>query len=198
MGLRLTDALPSAVIVGGRAFPINTDFRAGIKFETLLSESRNRNDKEFLLNILNLYYGDNIPQDVETAVREMLTFYALGNPTEESNVQTNKKTANERIYDFNHDAPYIYAAFQQVYGIDLIDVPHLHWWKFNALFSSLPDDCLISQIMKLRSTNLSEIKDTKERSRIAAAKAKWALPSLLTPEEKVSLAGSIFAGGLKK
>ena len=42
------------------------------------------------------------------------------------------------VLDYDKDAPYIYAAFLEQYGIDLIDA-RLHWYKFLALLHGLHD-----------------------------------------------------------
>lgn len=56
----------------------------------------------------------------------------------------------QKIFDFEQDAKYIYAAFMQAYNIDLLDVKKLHWWKFISLFNGLPQDTKIMQIIDIR------------------------------------------------
>ena len=43
--------------------------------------------------------------------------------------------------------------------------------------------------------DLSAINDKKERARLARLKAKYALPSILSNEERIALAGNAFSGG---
>lgn len=164
-------------------------------------QSNNRNEKDLLIEALGLYYGENArikSRDVKPAVEQMIRFYACGKLPHEimQKSKQNQVHSDNRVYDYMIDAAYIYAAFYQTYQIDLQELKYMHWWKFSALFKSLPDDCKVVQIMHLRAKNLSEIKDQKERSRIAEEQAKWALPSRLTPEQKISLAGSLFGKGL--
>ena len=42
------------------------------------------------------------------------------------------------VLDYDKDSPYIYAAFLEQYGIDLVDT-RLHWYKFLALLHGLHD-----------------------------------------------------------
>ena len=42
------------------------------------------------------------------------------------------------VLDYDKDAPYIYAAFLEQYGIDLVDT-RLHWYKFLSLLHGLHD-----------------------------------------------------------
>ena len=54
-------------------------------------------------------------------------------------------------YDIRYDGDYIYASFLQAYGIDLFDVQgELHWKKFNALLSGLPEGTKFMEVIKIR------------------------------------------------
>ena len=74
----------------------------------------------------------------------MLWFYQCGE-SEQKEEDKNKRQRCQRrnsrdpAYSFAQDAPYIYAAFKEQYGIDLTEV-EMHWWKFMALFESLNED----------------------------------------------------------
>lgn len=59
---------------------------------------------------------------------------------------------NEKIFDFEQDAGFIYASFMQAYGIDLIEQQgKLHWQKFITLFRGLPENTKIREVMGIRS-----------------------------------------------
>lgn len=83
----------------------------------------------------------------------------------------------ESDFDFEVDAKYIFAAFTQAYGIDLIEVQgKLHWTKFVALLNALPSDTVFRQIRQIRSTDLSKIKDKDQRELIRIQQNEFALP----------------------
>ena len=83
----------------------------------------------------------------------------------------------ESDFDFEVDAKYIFAAFMQAYGIDLIEVQgKLHWTKFVALLNALPSDTVFRQIRQIRSTDLSKIKDKDQRELIRIQQNEFALP----------------------
>ncbi len=193
----LLDALPDAVKVDGRAFFVDADFRNFIRFEQTMKDTEMDNAKKVLLT-LERFYGENIPHDVAGAFHAILWLYQLG-----EDVETKKKRVVKNgdvelrpkmIYDFDFDAPYIFSAFLTQYGVDLNEIPFLHWWKFHAMFQGLGEDIKICQIMSYRATDLGKIKDQKERSRIAKLKRIYALPQNLTYEEKVAQAGAAFGG----
>ena len=170
----LLDKLPTAVKVGGKMYDINADFRTGIRLEmTAVSEL---DDTEKLMRRLLLYYGDIacVPADVGAAFTAVMNFYHCDKDNaSQGGTATNRRT---QIYSFEHDAPYIYAAFLQQYGIDLnkIESEDLHWWKFSALFQSLGEDMKISKIMYYRDVDLRG-KSKGERAFLSDMKKRYAL-----------------------
>ncbi|SPE18696.1 Gp15 family bacteriophage protein [Latilactobacillus sakei] len=93
------------------------------------------------------------------------------------------KKDGEQLVSFLFDAKYIYAAFVQAYNIDLIEQQgSLHWAKFSALLNTLPDDTLMRQIIDIRKTKLSEIKDKDERTRIKKLKQQFSLENKVDEE----------------
>lgn len=192
----LIDPLPETVMVNGREFSINTDFRVGILFEMLMDDS-SVSKKEKIFSALSLYYTEEIPQDIEKAVDAIITFYRCGrtDDTRKKSHQKKEKSLKKLIYSFEHDDSYIFAAFFDQYSLDLNEINNLHWWKFMALFRGLKSDNEIVKIMGYRSTDVSKIKNKEERQRIIHLQNVYALPSTKSFEEKVSTAGAIFGGG---
>lgn len=89
-----------------------------------------------------------------------------------------KKASGPRTFDFDQDAGPIYAAFFQCYGLDLLGRDrNLHWWKFVQLFSGLPEDTRMMQIVSIRSRPLP--KPTKynaeERQNLLRLKSAYRL-----------------------
>ena len=190
----LLDYLPETVKVDGIEYAISCDFRTGIIFEKILND-KELNNQEIVKTALELYYVDDMPSDIEDALDAILYFYSCGNRKKSTGAGTKSNSINQpRIYDFDHDADYIFAAFLTQYGIDLNEIEYMHWWKFQALFKSLESHNKIVEIMGYRATDLGSIKDKKERSRIAKLKVLYAIPEDLTFEDKVGRAGAAFGG----
>ena len=87
-------------------------------------------------------------------------------------------------FDFEQDADYIYAAFMQTYGIDLINERgRLDWRRFISLFQGLPEDTKIREIMDIRSKKLPAPTkyNQEERRSLIEAKRAFALDKS-TPE----------------
>ena len=55
------------------------------------------------------------------------------------------------VYDISLDGDFIYASFMQAYDIDLLEERgKLHWKKFNALLSGLPEGTKFVEVIKIR------------------------------------------------
>lgn len=192
----LLDTLPETVEIDGRVYFVDTDFRTMIILEKIIMDA-SMDSRERVERVIDLVFSDEKPTDLEAAVNSAMDIYSCGNASQGR--QRRKKNGDveikpKQIYDFEHDAPYIYGAFLSYYGIDLNQIEYLHWWKFVALFKSLPSDCKIVEIMGYRAADLGKIKDKDERSRIASLKRIYAIPQNFTTEDKIAMAGMAFGG----
>ena len=195
----LIDPLPTHLIVGGRAFAIDSNFRAGILFELMVTDG-SLTDAELSVNALNLFFTDEIPEDREAAFEAIIWFYRNGyeeKPTRRRKAKQEpvKEPEQSRVFSFEEDAPLIYAAFMSQYGIDLQDIEYLHWWKFNAMFRGIREDERLTEIIGYRSIDLNSIEDKKLRAHYTRLKERYALPDCMTIEQKIAMAGNAFSGG---
>lgn len=157
----LVDLLPIAVEIDNKNYEINSDFRTSILFELLMQDS-SIGEEDKIITALELYYPV-IPENINEAIEQMLWFYRCGKEITSSKGNGKGKSVT-RIYSFEHDDDYIYAAFMDQYNIDLQDIEYLHWWKFKAMFKSLKEDNEIVKIMGYRSMDLSKIKSKEEKA----------------------------------
>lgn len=155
----LTQTLPKGIVSHGHYYAINTDFRTWLKFSELVSDKRIPPFKK-AERIIELCYKDRLPDSFDDAMTALMEFYAPKAAAKKCG-RSGKKEA--RVFSFSEDADLIYAAFLSEYGIDLCRT-ELHWWQFRALFSALPQDCRLMQVVGFRSTDPGEIKDSKKRS----------------------------------
>jgi len=193
----LLDILPEEVAINGKRYYIDTDFRTFIIFEKIILD-HTLTAKEKITELLNLVYTEEVPVDVTAAFDAAIQIYRCGEETTSRPGATRKNGDVELkpklIYDYEKDAPYIYAAFLSQYGIDLNEIVYMHWWKFHALFNGLTSSTKIVEIMGYRATDLSKIKDKDERARLAKLKRIYDLPTNYTYEDKVAMAGASFGG----
>ncbi len=155
--------LPNGVLVDRRPYPITTDFRAGL---TMFSWAKS---EQFTVeNLINLWFPQEIPNNLEEALAAILRFY-LRTETPET-----APSSAPAAYDFLQDWDVILSGFQEKYGIDLTNPAlNLHWWRFMALLEGLisPD---LGQRAYLRTADLSEF-DPQIRRKILQMRRKFAV-----------------------
>lgn len=156
------DGLPECVDINGVDIPITTDWRTGVLFEQMVKDPA-LSEMDVVETGIRLYYGDDLSLlmeagTVQDALDAIIWFYSCGNPRKIDSVETPDA---KRVFDYDHDANYIYQAFMSAYGIDLA-TDQLHWWKFRALFGSLPEDCMFMKIVGYRAMKIPP-KATKQQ-----------------------------------
>ena len=137
----IIDAFPEKVQFAGADCPIRTDFRIGMLFEGLIREREIEKDAR-IEQVLRLYYPPESLRHIEQtgaineAVTGVLWFYACGDPPKPEKSSARTGSIRRRLYDWDEDAPMIYAAFYAQCGIDLNRAQGLHGWALCALLSA--------------------------------------------------------------
>lgn len=164
---------PKYVKVGNKKYKINTSYKIAIECNAI-AEDENINDIERALAIIYKLFGDEALEDVENReelLKKAQKYLSCGQEVSNGNV--------EKDMDFVQDMPYIKASFMSDYHINLNDID-MHWWEFYELINGLSNSdigncCVLNRIRNIRTFNLGEIKDPKEREKIMKAKQLVAL-----------------------
>lgn len=162
--MSLYESPPESVLIDGKEYPVETDFRVWVAFQGILLGKDTDQQKAEKITAMMDQMG--FPQTKE-ALEAMLRFYA-GASTEKT---TGGK--NVKAFDFEQDSEYIFSAFYEAYRIDL-SVDKLHWWRFKALFKSLPEDCELCKIMRYRTADIKKV-PKEQRQFYREMKARYAL-----------------------
>ena len=173
----LVDDLPTAVIVDGIEYDIDSDYRAALRIMLAFEDYSLTINEQCGILLANLY--KTIPNNVEHALKVGFKFLACGKDEE--------KTDEEpvRLYSFEQDAKFIFAAFQQTHGVDL-SITKMHWWKFITLFMDLGVNTTFCWLVSLRKrvnsgkASKEELRTASELGDIFAIKQR----DTRTPEEK--------------
>lgn len=160
----LMDDLPKTVTVNGIQCPVNWGYRAMMLIEIDIFRV-DRSDEQKILDILNLFYCQGMPDNTEEALKQLLLFYAGGREQRREAEKKRGVSNVRRCYCFEQDAPYIYAAFRTQYGMNLNQTKNyeLHWWEFKAMFESLNEELKICKIMYYRTAKLSGLGKEQRR-----------------------------------
>lgn len=162
----LLDPLPSQVECHGKKYPIQTDFRAGIRFSMLLRDTARSPPERFREAVLQSYTGKIPPVD---ALEPLFSFYV---PPQK---EIRGKECPDPVCDFQEDAGHIFSAFWEQYGIDL-NTAELHWWKFLALFGDLSENTRYGKIMGYRSAEIPSGMPEEQKEFYREMKRLYALP----------------------
>lgn len=172
------EELPDTVNVGGERIKIITDFREYIRLLDMLKDQELGYVQKFV--IIQQYFLDDVTVD-EEAVSALSGFITMNlnvaEVVEKDGYGNLQEKPKKNLFSYSIDYPYILSGFLRDYGIDLIDIKYMHWWKFRMLFDGLSDDTEIKQRIMYRSVDLSEIKDKEEKKRIKKIQKSIQLPS---------------------
>lgn len=182
--MKLQEALPEGVEIGGRFYRLDFDFRNVLRMmeimqrDDLIPEAREYK----ALRCLTKH-----PRNVH---RVMLAVRAL--LFEEKPAEDEKK-----VTSFEQDAGLIRSAFRQCYGIDLFR-DRLHWLEFRELLQNIPDGSRYSEVLGIRTRPMPKATkyNAEERQWLMKAKAQVALH--LSDEEQAKKydkdVANVFAG----
>ena len=189
--IRLTEKPPVSVEIGGVNVPVNADFRVILCIDAL--HDQGMTDAERGLESLRLFYGA-LPVDIETATEGMLWFLRCGEKEKQAAAWGGKPPKPD--FSFVHDAPMILAAFRDQYDIDLASIDFLHWWEFRALFDGLRSGHLFCEVRRIRSMDLSKVKDNDQRKYYREMQKAYALPLPEGQQEQLdAIAEALMNGG---
>lgn len=164
------EALPEHVEISGERYAVETDFR---KILLVLKAVDDPNLEGFTKDeyLRRHFFKGAAPDGMAGAFAE---FVNCGREERES--------SGRRDFDFEQDAPEIYSAFMQIYGIDLFAVEQLHWWKFSALLDGVcVTDNALSNKIRLRHMDDSE---GEKKAGAERAKRNAALKTEVSGSEK--------------
>lgn len=161
-------SLPNTVSVGGRDFSIYTDFRLWMQFEIAVSKLR----RGETIDIAYLFKNDH------PAYCDLRELFAFSRP--ESPLPRPISHSKAIVLDYELDSDLIYAAFLGQYGIDLVEVEHLHWHKFLALLGGLNDSTRLREVMGYRCYEKST---DKERDIYEEMRRAWEIECISEEEQ---------------
>nr|DAX94004.1 MAG TPA: hypothetical protein [Caudoviricetes sp.] len=161
-------------------------------FEILMQDSE-LEPKEKTVKALELYYPV-VPSNLGKAVEALLWFYKCGKADNPQKQKINARKGKTRVYSFEYDDDYIYAAFMTQYGIDLNSIEYMHWWKFRSMFNSLTNQCEFVKIMEYRSIDLKDNMPKEQKAFYRKMKRIYALPSMDDEDKRTNAIAEALMG----
>ena len=171
-------------------YTANTDFRVAIRCNEI-AQDKTIGNYERVLGIICTMFGPEAVDNTnhhEKLLKWVLNYLSCGKEIEDTKEQPDM--------DYVEDMDYIEASFMSDFGIDL-ENEEMDWQKFNKLINGLSNSelgncCVLNRVRNLRNLDLSTIKDSKEREKLAKAKKQVALKKYskeynLTKEQEESM-----------
>ena len=168
---------PKFVEVNGNKYLINTDFKTALKCDEIARDV-NINDIERALAIIYLLFGEKAvknSKDWEKLLKLAIKYIKCGKEDKESEEK-------EPDMSFKQDWGYIQASFMSDYGIDISNA-NIDWWTFYRLIEGLTENSILNRVRYVRSYDISQIKDQKERNEWIKRKKEVELKREKTLEE---------------
>lgn len=175
----IINPIPTEMRLNGRKYRLNLSFNRVIAFYELFKD-----DNLFSYSdMIDIAYEWLVKSPKHISIKEK--YAVIEKINKEYLIDTrnaeNKKKSRTAV-NFITDSKYIYAAFRQHYGINLLEYQNkLTWWEFIAMFDSLPGDSKIKEIMYIRTrkvpdfngNNLDEITRIKEQQEYYFLPENW-------------------------
>lgn len=175
------NSYPQFAEVKGKRYKINTDFGIALRCNEV-AEDTSILDEERALAIIYLLYGDKGIEDKqnwEELFKIALKYLSCG----QNKNRENNDNKEEVDMDFKQDWNYIQTSFFSDYNIDLSQTK-MHWWQFCNMVGGLTDKCILSRVRFVRTFDISQIRDPKEREKWIKQKQMVTLKREKTSEEK--------------
>lgn len=177
---------PEYVKIDDKKYKINTSYKVALECN-LIATDETIGDYERALAIIYKLFGESGLRDSNnhTKLLELGQKYlAIGKDMTE----IKKELKNEPDFDYFQDWDYIKASFMSDYHIDLDEKEDMHWWTFFNLLNGLSSSemgncCILNKIRYIRSYDLSQEKDSKQRVKMQKLKQQFALKK---KEEKLT------------
>lgn len=143
--------LADGITVGGRDYPIRSDFRSVLILLNCIETGAEISD------MTEYFYIGEVPENGEEL---MLDFIGREYIPQKGNA-----------FSFFGDFGLIFGAFMECYGVNLFR-DELHWHEFTGLFMSLRGDCAFSKLIKCR---CGDFPDSRQKLRARKIARKYNL-----------------------
>lgn len=156
--------LPDSIEVDGEFYYIQTDYKYIILFNRLIQNQATLDKFDFM-------YPFEKPENRQAGFDQIALF--VNPPT--LLPRSDGTESSLRVVDYDIDSDYIFAAFYEQYGIDLMDPTlDMHWHKFLALFRALKATKM-NDIIEIRSYT-TPVKGLDHDKYSIRLRQQWELP----------------------
>ncbi|MCL2816683.1 MAG: bacteriophage Gp15 family protein [Oscillospiraceae bacterium] len=149
---------PETIEIDGSIYHINADFRNILRIFDMIDNEDIPVSKKFR-KLKEWFFECDLPENIsgETGAEAFIDFVDVERNAETFTEYVLVNEEFEKQFCYNFDAEEIYAGFISEYGIDLVDVEFLHWYKFRILLENLPPESAFKRKVELRLMDLNNL-----------------------------------------
>ncbi|WP_313430001.1 Gp15 family bacteriophage protein [Siminovitchia terrae] len=154
--MRLNDPLVTSFSYEGKKYQIDLAFDNVLDVFDVLNDDLLRDNEKVEIS-LKLLLGDQSYEatvDLWNHIYESFIHTESKQPIEydrKGNPMPVIEDDNKKFIDLDKDAEFIFASFQQAYGMNLYEQQgKLHWREFQSLLNGLPSDTIMQRIISIR------------------------------------------------
>ena len=144
--------LPETLTVGGREYPIRTDYRDVLQVLEAFSDEELEHIEKWIVAVYLLFEdfscADDVLEAVEDgfdlgeAVGQISWFLSVGKPEE--------KDRDAPLYNWKQDEQMIFAAVNKVAGREVREADYMHWWTISGYVNSVDKDDFWTFVISIR------------------------------------------------
>ena len=132
--------LPTSLVVGGKEYPINADYRDILEVFSYLDDPDRPEYLRWRI-ALALFYEGEIPREHwQEAMERLCAFISMGQP---------EGRPGPKLLDWQQDAHMILADVNKVAGREIRGEGFVHWWTFLSWFHAIGEGQL-STLVSIR------------------------------------------------
>lgn len=179
---------PQYANVNGELYKMNTDFRVALECDRI-ARDKSIGDVERALAIIYKLFGEKgLNSKSQNKLTEIARKYiSLG--SEEKQLKSHSD--DKYKLDFEKCKGLIASSFKYDYNYNPYDLEYLHWYDFyndleNLSNNEMGDCCILNRIVNLFNYDTSQIKNSKERTRLNEAKETLRKRYCMCEEKEIS------------
>ena len=144
--------LPETLTVGGREYPIRTDYRDVLQVLEAFSDEELEHIEKWIVAVYLLFEDFSCADDVLEAVEDG---FDLGEAVEQiswflSVGKLEEKDRDAPLYDWKQDEQMIFAAVNKVAGREVREADYMHWWTLSGYVNGVDKDDFWTFVVGIR------------------------------------------------
>lgn len=184
--MKLTDRFDDFIIFKGKKLNLKLYFDTVLRSFELFRDDR-LNDFERIDIALDMFIENQEDiAGISFEEKSIIVNAIFDNFIKDKEMETQEESTQNKIYDLEKDAEFIYASFLFDYNLDLFEQQgKLHWKKFKALLSNLSEESKFMKVIGYRTMKIptSDKYDREEVERLKKLKKLYSLEQTTTVEE---------------